>query len=105
MISNAIRRGDLLLTQKEFGERVCGAPQCTVSRWERGKMTEHDDEFDEFLDVAEAKRRDLTRFIETFMPNYALTEAEYQAQFPEYTRHITYPLYRVIHNAIFDLRY
>lgn len=81
MISNASRRSDLLLTQKEFGERVCGAPQCTVSRWERGKMTEHDDEFDEFLDVAEAKRRDMTRFIELFMPNYALTEAEYLVQF------------------------
>lgn len=105
MISNAIRRSDLLMSQKEFGERVCGAPQCTVSRWERSKMTEHDDEFDEFLDVAEAKRRDLTRFIDAFMPRYALTEAEYKAQFPEYTRHINYALYRVIHNAVFDLRY
>ena len=105
MISKIHRRIDLLLTQKEFGERVGGIPQCTVSRWERGKMTEHDDEFDEFLDVAEAKRRDLTRFIEAFMPNYALTEAEYRAQFPEYARHITYPMYRVIHNAVFDLRY
>lgn len=105
MISNSARRGDLLMTQKEFGERVCGAPQCTVSRWERDKETMNNDEFDEFLDVAEAKRRDLTRFIDAFMPNYALTEAEYLAQFPEYARHISYPLYRVIHNAIFDLRY
>lgn len=105
MISNAIRRADLLITQTEFGERVGGIPQCTVSRWERGKETEHDAEFDEFLDVAEAKRRDLTRFIDAFMPNYALTEAEYLEQFPEYARHITYPLYRVIHNAVFDLRY
>lgn len=105
MISNAIRRAYLLMTQTELGERVGGIPQCTVSRWERGKETEHDDEFDEFLDVDEAKRRDLTRFIEAFMPNYALTEVEYLAQFPEYARHITYPLYRVIHNAVFDLRY
>lgn len=105
MISNAARRGDLLMTQKEFGERSAGAPQCTVSRWERDKETMNDDEFDEFLDVAEAKRRDLTRFIDAFMPNYALTEAEYLAQFPEYAHHITYPLYRVIHNAVFDLRY
>lgn len=105
MISNSSRRSDLLLTQREFGERVCGAPQCTVSRWERGKKTEHDDEFDEFLDIAEAKRLDLTRFIDAFMPRYALTEAEYLEQFPEYARHITYPLYRVIHNAVFDLRY
>lgn len=76
-----------------------------MSRWERDKETMNDDEFDEFLDVAEAKRRDMTRFIDAFMPNYALTEAEYKEQFPEYARHITYPLYRVIHNAVFDLRY
>ena len=105
MTSNAARRGDLLMTQKEFGERSCGEAQCTVSRWERGKETLCEKEFEEFLDVAEAKRHDLTRFIDTFMPNYALTEAEYLAQFPEYARHISYPLYRVIHNAVFDLRY
>lgn len=105
MISNAIRRADLLMTQTEFGERVGGIPQCTVSRWERDKETMNDDEFDEFLDVAEAKRLELTRFIDAFMPNYALTEVEYLEQFPEYARHITYPLYRVIHNAVFDLRY
>lgn len=103
MTDIAERRADLLISQTDFGAIAAGVKQTSVSRWERGKHVDQSDLLDNVLDAAEAKRRELTRFIHKDRPRFAVTEADYRERFPAYCTLIPYALYRIIHNAIHDM--
>ena len=103
MTDIAERRADLLISQTDFGAIAAGVKQTSVSRWERGKHVDQSDLLDNVLDAAEAKRRELTRFIHKDRPRFAVTESDYRERFPAYCALIPYSLYRIIHNAVHDM--
>lgn len=103
MTDIAERRSDLLISQTDFGRLAAGVKQTSVSRWERGKHIDQSDMLDNVLAAAEAKRRELTRFIHKDRPRFAVTESDYRERFPDYSPIIPYALYRIIHNAVLDM--